>query len=59
MLSRQKKKLFNIGYLIYLIGLAIAYFTVDLRNIYVPLFTLTFLFGVFNVYLFFKKEDAS
>ncbi|MCM3756262.1 hypothetical protein M3197_02060 [Sporosarcina aquimarina] len=46
------KKLFSIGYLLYVIALACAYFIVEPQNILAPTLTLTLLFGVYQIYIY-------
>ncbi|WP_025785825.1 hypothetical protein [Sporosarcina sp. D27] len=46
------KKLFSIGYLVYVIALACAYFIVEPQNILAPVLALTLLFGVYQIYIY-------
>ena len=57
--SVQTKKIFNMGYAVFLMILAIVYFTVDPRNIFVPILALTLLFGLFNGLLYFREKRTT
>lgn len=47
-------RLFNRGYIVFLIFMALAYFSLPNNLIYPAIITLLFLFGVYQVFIHFK-----
>lgn len=45
------KKIFNIGYVIYVAALMIVYFLLPVEKIFIAIMILTIIFGVFNIVL--------
>ncbi|HEY4553912.1 MAG TPA: hypothetical protein VIG80_12000 [Bacillaceae bacterium] len=48
------KKSFNTGYLVYLLGLIVMYFTFPADRMFPVLLTLTILFGLYQFIFFYK-----
>ena len=46
------------GYIIYVIALIISWLVVEPEDIFLPVITLTLIFGVFNIYIFLKTPNV-
>jgi len=52
------QKIFMRGYIIYVIALIISWLVVEPEDIFLPVITLTLIFGVFNIYIFLKTPNV-
>jgi hypothetical protein len=49
-------KMFNIGWIAYVILLGLSYFVLPVENNFAAIMVLTLVFGAFNIYLWYNRQ---
>jgi hypothetical protein len=55
----MNKKLFNIGWLLYVILMVVSNYLLPVKNVFAAIMVLTIVFGAFNIYLWYNRATKN